>query len=63
MKHRWAEAVRDDPWTTRRVCVFCGLVKVTRHEPENDPQHWTEWERPQQGRFRSDKTPACERAT
>lgn len=59
MKHRWGEPQRKDCHTTRRVCVACGLVKVSRHEPENNPQHWTEWERAG-ARFNSDKTPACE---
>ena len=63
MSHRWPDEhkVVVDHTTTRRTCPKCGLVKITRHEPDNDPPHWTEWER--DGRkFKSILTPPCEEA-
>ena len=59
MKHSWGDAIRPDQHNTRRTCTRCGLVKVTRHEPDNDPPHWTEWER-DGVRSVAARTPACE---
>lgn len=61
-KHKWADPVRYDHTTTFRSCKNgCGLVKVTRHEPDNNPPHWIEWERDGH-RFQNSKTPPCEEA-
>lgn len=62
MTHRWNEPVYLDHTTTLRSCKKCPLVKVSRHEPDNDPPHWFEWERDGE-RFQSTKTPACEEST
>ncbi len=45
MKHRWNHPVRPDLNNTFRSCKICGLVKITRHEPDNTPRHWQEFER------------------
>jgi hypothetical protein len=62
MTHRWAEPVYIDHTTTLRACKKCPITKVSRHEPDNDPPHWFEWER-DGNRFQSTKTPACEEST
>lgn len=61
MKHKWEDPVYHDHTTTFRSCKNCGLVKVTRHEPDNFPPHWIEWERDGH-RFQNTKTPPCEEA-
>jgi hypothetical protein len=45
MKHRWTHPTRPDLNNTFRSCVNCGLVKITRHEPDNQLRHWLEFER------------------
>lgn len=45
MNHRWAAPIRFDTHTTRRACLRCPVVRVTRHEPDNNPRHWTEYHR------------------
>lgn len=58
MKHTWGEPSRIDANNTLRTCANCGLVRRTRHEPDNNPPHWAEFE--QGGRVIAiDKTPAC----
>lgn len=42
--HKWGEPMRIDTSNTLRTCAQCGIVRRTRHEPANDPQHWTEYE-------------------
>lgn len=56
--HRWSEPVRPDINNTLRTCKNCGLVKHSRHEPDNDPPHWTEFKRHGK-RVITEKTPAC----
>ncbi len=61
MKYRWASPSRPDLNNTFRICKKCGLVRVTRHEPDNRPQHWIEFHR--DGRkLPAIKTPVCEAA-
>lgn len=60
--NRWGDPIYEDHTTTRRHCKKCSLVMVSRHEPDNDPPHWREWER-DGVRFQSTKTPACEEST
>lgn len=61
MKHRWGDPIRPDLNNTYRTCKECLLVRITRHEPDNTPRHWTEFER--EGRkIAADKTPICEAA-
>lgn len=43
-RHRWDSPVRPDLNNTFRSCSKCGLVKLTRHEPDNNPRHWAEFE-------------------
>lgn len=58
-KHSWGEPLRPDLNNTLRTCRKCGLLRITRHEPDNDPRHWTEFE--MEGRkVVADKTPVCE---
>lgn len=60
-KHSWGEPLRPDLNNTLRTCKRCGLVKVTRHEADNNPQHWIEFE--MEGRkIPAAKTPVCEPA-
>jgi len=59
LPHRWGDRYADDPHNTFRTCVKCALVKVTRHEPGNFPEHWTEYER-DGARFQSATVPPCE---
>lgn len=60
-KHRWNEPVRPDLNNTFRSCSKCGLIKITRHEPDNEPRHWIEFE--MEGRkITATKTPICEAA-
>jgi hypothetical protein len=54
-KHRWGEPARHRT-KTERVCLHCGLVKVTRHEPGRRP--WLEWWRGLD-KIVSDATPPC----
>lgn len=61
MTHRWNDPIYEDHATTRRSCKKCPIVKVSRHEPDNDPPHWLEWERDGL-RFQSSKTPVCDPA-
>jgi hypothetical protein len=61
MKHQWDQPVRPDLNNTYRTCRKCGLVKVTRHEEDNTPRHWIEWER-DGAKVTSVKTPVCEEA-
>ena len=61
MRHAWDAPVRPDINNTFRSCSKCGLVRVTRHEPDNRPQHWVEFERDGQ-KVSASKTPACEPA-
>lgn len=42
--HRWEAPRRLDANNTLRTCTNCGIVRRTRHEPDNDPPHWTEYE-------------------
>lgn len=61
MTHRWSNPLRPDLNDTLRTCGKCGLVKISRHEPDNQPQHWTEFE--MEGRkIPAVKTPICEAA-
>jgi hypothetical protein len=60
-KHRWGNPLRPDLNNTLRTCSKCGLVRITRHEVDNKPQHWTEFE--MEGRkVAAVKTPICEAA-
>jgi hypothetical protein len=46
MNHRWGAPQYVDMHTTKRQCQRpgCKLIRITRHEPENDPPHWYEYE-------------------
>jgi hypothetical protein len=59
MTHRWTAPVRPDLNTTFRSCSKCGLIKVSRHEPDNTPRHWVEYEI-EGRRFVSPTMPSCE---
>jgi hypothetical protein len=62
MMHRWGDPVRPDLNNTRRVCKRCGLVRITRHEADNNPQHWTEFHRDGKRVDVAGKTPVCQLA-
>lgn len=55
-RHSWADPVRFEH-KTERLCVLCGIVKVTRHEPGVQP--WLEFFRGLD-RIECERTPACE---
>ena len=60
-RHRWSEPARF-LHKSERLCVKCGLVKVTRHEAAGSrDMHWIEWWR-DLDQIKSDRTPACEPA-
>ena len=62
MRHRWGDPVRPDINNTLRTRANCGLVKVTRHEPDNRPQHWIEFRNGEtrvEMRNQPNKTPPC----
>lgn len=61
MKHRWDAPVRTDANNTYRSCSKCGLIRITRHEQDNTPRHWVEWER-DGVKISAGKTPLCEEA-
>jgi hypothetical protein len=62
MTHRWnGDPVRPDLNNMLRTCGKCGLVQITRHEPENRPQHWVEFHRDGKRVDVDGKTPVCER--
>jgi hypothetical protein len=58
--HRWSEPRRLDSNNTLRTCQHCGIVRRSRHEPANDPPHWTEYETAAGKRIGEiGKTPQC----
>jgi hypothetical protein len=58
-RHSWGDPVRPDLNNTFRSCKKCGLVRITRHEDDNNPRHWIEFEL--EGRkITTAKTPICE---
>lgn len=60
-RHSWGEPVRPDHHNTLRTCKKCGLIKITRHEDDNNPRHWIEFER--EGRLITARpAPKCEAA-
>lgn len=56
LRHSWGEPVRF-PYKTERTCNRCGLIKVTRHEPGEQP--WLEFYRGLD-KLKVERTPACE---
>jgi len=61
-KHRWNDPVRPDLNNTFRSCKNCGLIKITRHEPDNRPRDWVQFKHGEkQVVFKNDpsKTPPC----
>lgn len=60
MAHRWAAPEVIDHTQTIRRCVKCPMLKISRHEPDNWPQHWYEYDRCDgTGRFHSETVPEC----
>lgn len=59
-RHAWGIPTRSQ-YETRRPCLKCGLVKVTRHEPSVLP--WTEWFEGDTRIHVSHGTPACQPVT
>lgn len=61
-RHSWGEPVRPDLNNTLRTCRKCGLVKISRHEDDNNPRHWVEFrsgETRVEMRNEPNKTPPC----
>lgn len=58
-RHAWDEPVRPDMNNTFRTCRKCGIVKITRHEPDNNPRHWIEFER-DGAKIAGATTPTCD---
>jgi hypothetical protein len=62
MKHRWVEKTVVSPYKTERLCLHCGLIKVSRHETEGGrDRHWTEFWRGLD-QIEGSGTPVCEPA-
>ena len=55
--HKWSGPKRT-VHRTERTCLRCGLVKVTRHEPDVLP--WVEYERSGIVVRDGNRTPRCE---
>jgi hypothetical protein len=58
-KHEWGDPERLGEYAerTERICVLCGLVKITIHPPRGLP--WREW-RTRAGRtWQGVATPPC----
>lgn len=58
-RHFWGDPVRFQ-YKTERTCLLCGIVKVTRHEPDALP--WLEFYRGLE-KIDCEKTPKCEVAS
>jgi hypothetical protein len=62
MKHRWSEPERfcmGAASKSERTCLNgCGVVKVTRHEPNARPKHWAEFWKDEE-RMPGSGTPRC----
>jgi hypothetical protein len=62
LRHEWGAPQRFAN-KTERQCCRCGLVKVTKHEAEARPPHWTEYwmgaARVDDGRSPNPRAPAC----
>jgi hypothetical protein len=58
MKHRWAMPIYESLNRTFRTCGKCGIVRITRHEPDNFPPHWVEFECDGM-KLAAPPTPAC----
>lgn len=60
-RHRWGEKTVVSIYKSERECLNgCGIVKVTRHEPQNFRDlHWVEFWRGLD-QINCDATPACE---
>jgi len=58
MRHRWGDPARY-PLKTERVCLRCGLIRVTRHDAGPTAVPWVEfWNG--DGRVETPATPKCE---
>lgn len=61
-RHSWGEPIRFEH-KSERVCVHCGLIKVSHHEGDS---HWIDfWRNGLLGTpdlIATDRTPACEGA-
>lgn len=40
MNHKWSDPTRPSRHLSERVCIRCGLKKITHHE---DRWHWAEY--------------------
>lgn len=56
-RHQWSPPYRK-PYRTERVCLRCGMVRVTRHEPGQIP--WPEYEWKGRRVDSGGRTPKCE---
>jgi hypothetical protein len=60
MNHKWSDPVTF-PHKTERSCLNpgCTVIKVTRHEPGENPSAWREWWKDGE-RLADRPTPPCE---
>lgn len=56
-RHEWSPPYRTQ-YRTERVCLKCGMVKITRHEPGALPWQVFEWKGRRIGA--AGRTPECE---
>lgn len=40
MNHKWSDPTRPSRHLSERVCIRCGIKKLTHHE---DREHWAEF--------------------
>jgi hypothetical protein len=60
MSHKRGDPMRPDANNTLRTCKKCDLVRWSRHEPDNHPQHWIEFRRDGKRVDVGGKTPVCQ---
>lgn len=59
MRHAWAAPEVIDANNTIRRCTKCPTRRITRHEPDNFPPHWTMFAIGDGPQFHSEKVPPC----
>jgi hypothetical protein len=62
-RHSWSGPSRPSELRTERVCVRCGLLKVTRHDGGTSALPWVEFYEAISGLLiETERTPRCEPA-
>lgn len=42
-RHKWSEPSRPSALRTERICLRCGMIRVTRHDGGAQSLPWTEY--------------------